>query len=141
MATDGSGGVLRELSQYIFVGIVSQYGKTPGTVIATRPDQDGRTTAELYVLSRCTKDTKDYWMPDIGEAVLCILLPNTGGKGPGEGFVIGAHYSAKDVPAETDTSVRSIRYKDGSYIVNDNGSIEIHASKRLSLSAPSIYLN
>ena len=133
--------LLRELSKYIFIGIVSQYGETPGTVIVTRPDQDNRTTAELFVLSRCTKETKDYWMPDINEAVMCILLPNTSGKGPGEGFVIGAHYSSVDAPAETDTSVRSIRYKDGSYIVNDNGNIEIHASKHLTLTAPRIDIN
>ncbi|MBQ8697924.1 MAG: phage baseplate assembly protein V [Schwartzia sp.] len=133
--------LLRELSKYIFIGIVSQYGETPGTVIVTRPDQDNRTTAELFVLSRCTKETKDYWMPDINEAVMCILLPNASGKGPGEGFVIGAHYSEVDAPAETDTSVRSIRYKDGSYIINDNGAIEIHASKSLTLTAPKIDIN
>ena len=133
--------LLRELSKYIFIVIVSQYGKTPGTVIVTRPDQDNRTTAELFVLSRCTKETKDYWMPDINEAVMCILLPNASGKGPGEGFVIGAHYSKEDAPAEADTSVRSIRYKDGSYIVNDNGNIEIHASKHLALTAPRIDIN
>ena len=133
--------LLRELSKYIFIGIVSQYGKTPGTVIVTRPDQDNRTTAELFVLSRCTKETKDYWMPDINEAVMCILLPNASGKGPGEGFVIGAHYSEVDAPAETDTSVRSIRYKDGSYIINDNGAMEIHASKSLTLTAPKIDIN
>ena len=133
--------LLRILSQYIFIGIVSQYGKTPGTVIVTRPDQEDRTSAELYCLCRCTKDTKDYWMPDIGEAVLCILLPNTNGKGPGEGFVIGAHYSEADTPAETDTSVRSIRYKDGSYYVNDNGAITLHASKSLTLTAPRIDIN
>lgn len=139
MATDS---VLQALSQYIFIGIVSSYGtEHPGTVIVTRPDQEDRTSAELYVMSRCTKDTKDYWMPDIGEAVLCILLPNTNGKGPGEGFVIGAHYSEVDAPVETDTSVRSIRYKDGSYIVNDNGNIEIHASKHLTLTAPTIDIN
>ena len=133
--------LLRELSKYIFIGVVSQYGETPGTVIVTRPDQDNRTTAELFVLSRCTKETKDYWMPDIDEAVMCILLPNASGKGPGEGFVIGAHYSEVDAPAETDTSVRSIRYKDGSYIINDNGAIEIHASKSLTLTAPKIDIN
>lgn len=133
--------LLRELSKYIFIGIVSQYGETPGTVIVSRPDQDDRTTAELYILSRCTKATKDYWMPDIGEAVMYILLPNASGKGPGEGFVIGAHYSSVDAPAETDTSVRSIRYKDGSYIVNNNGAIEIHASKTLKLTAPKIDIN
>ena len=130
-----------ELTECIFIGQVSSYGQTPGTVIVRRPDKDDRVTSELYVMSRCTKDTKDYWMPDIDEQVLCILLPNASGKGPGAGFVIGALYSDVDRPVEQDTGVRSIRYKDGSYIVNDHGAIEIHASKSLKLTAPRIDLN
>ena len=137
MATDA----LRELSQYIFIGIVSSYGKQAGTVVVTRPDQEDRTSAELYIISRGTKETKDYWMPAIGDAVLCILLPNTSGNGPGEGFVIGAHYSDVDPPAESDTNTRSIRYKDGSYIVNKSGAMEIHASKSLVITAPEIKIN
>jgi len=138
MATDA---ILKVLSEYFFVGIVSQYGKSPGSVIVTRPDRDDKTTKELYVMSRCTEKTKDYWMPDIGEQVFCILLPNVAGKGPGEGFIVGAHYSDADPPAEKDTNVRSIRYKDGSYIVNANGAMEIHASKSLKLTAPIININ
>ena len=137
MATDALG----TMSEHFFVGIVSQYGKKPGTVIVTRPDKDDKTTKELYIVSRCTEMTKDYWMPDIGEQVLCLILPNIGGKGTGEGFVIGAIYSDVDPPAETDTNVRSIRYKDGSYIVNDSSAIEIHASKSLKLTAPVININ
>ena len=138
MATN-SGGV--PLSECIFIGQVSSYGSTPGTVIVRRPDKDNRTTAELAVMSRCTKDTKDYWMPAIDEQVLCVLLPNTSGKGPGEGFVIGAFYSEADPPVESAPNVRSIRYKDGSYIVNKNGEMEIHASKSLKLTAPRVDLN
>ena len=129
------------LTECIFVGQVSAYGGTPGTVVVRRPDKDDRTTAELAVVSRCTKDTKDYWMPAIDEQVLCVLLPNASGKGPGAGFVIGAFYSEVDQPAECDPNVRSIRYKDGSYIVNHGGEMEIHASKSLKLTAPRIDLN
>ena len=138
MATDAGG---TSVSEYIFIGQVSSYGSTPGTVIVRRPDKDDRTTAELAVMSRCTKETKDYWMPAIDEQVLCVLLPNTSGKGPGEGFVIGAFYSEEDPPKESDPNVRSIRYKDGSYIVNRDGAMEIHASKSLKLTAPRIDLN
>lgn len=137
----GTDSLLQALSQYIFIGIVSQYGSQPGTVIVTRPDQEDRTSGELYVMSRGTKGTKDYWMPDIGDSVLCILLPNTSGSGPGEGFVIGAHYSDVDAPAESDTNTRSIRYKDGSYIVNKSGAMEIHASQSLKITAPEIRIN
>lgn len=140
MATEKNVGGA-SLSECIFIGQVSAYGKAPGTVIVRRPDKDDRTTAELAVMSRCTKETKDYWMPAIDEQVLCILLPNASGKGPGAGFVIGAFYSTADPPKEHDTSVRSIRYKDGSYIVNNNGAMEIHASKSLKITAPRIDLN
>ena len=71
MATEKSAGGAA-LSECIFIGQVSAYGKAPGTVIVRRPDKDDRTSAELAVMSRCTKETKDYWMPAIDEQVLCI---------------------------------------------------------------------
>ena len=130
-----------KMDEFIFIGIVCQYGKTPGTVVVRRPDKDDRTTAELYVVSRCTHLTKDYWMPYIDDQVLCILTPNHSGKGPGAGYVIGAIYSKADPPAESDTNTRSVRYKDGSYIVNKSGEMEIHASKSLTITAPQININ
>lgn len=130
-----------DMSEYIFIGVVCSYGNTPGTVIVRRPDKDDRTTTELYVVSRCTHATKDFWMPDIDEQVLCILTPNPSGKGPGAGYVVGAIYSDADPPAESDNNTRSIRYKDGSYIVNKSGAMEIHASKSLVITAPTININ
>ncbi len=130
-----------DIEECIFVGIVSSYGQTDGTVIVRRPDKDNRTTAELKVISRCTQKTKDYWMPDIDEQVVCLMLPNAGGKGAGAGFVLGAVYSEADPPAEKDTSTRSVRYKDGSYIVNKGGAMTIHASKSLTITAPKININ
>lgn len=54
--------VLGELFQYIFFGIiVSHYGETSVTVVVARPDQEGRTPTELYVMSCCTKEMKDDW--------------------------------------------------------------------------------
>ena len=129
------------IGEYIFVGLVSSYGETPGTVIVTRPDKDNRTTAELRVISRCTKETKDFWMPAINEQVLCVLLPNTSGKGPGAGFVLGAFYSDADTTPTDNNDVRTIQYKDGSFIKLDNGEMEIHASKHLTITAPRIDIN
>jgi phage baseplate assembly protein V len=136
----GGGTALPVNYEYSFIGIVCAYGKEPGTVIVRRPDKDDRTTKELRVLSRCTNKTKDWWMPDIDEQVICFLMPNTNGKGPGEGFVACAMYSKEDPPVETSNNVRSIHYKDGSFIRidMDKGKIEIHASKELVLTAPKI---
>ena len=132
-----------KMEEFIFIGIVCSYGKSPDTVIVRRPDKDDRTTMELYVISRCTHLTKDYWMPDIDDQVLCILTPNHSGKGPGAGYVIGAIYSSEDPPVEDDTNVRSIHYKDGSFIRLDmgTGEMQIHASKHLEITAPRIDIN
>lgn len=136
----GGGKALPVNYEYSFIGIVCAYGKEPGTVIVRRPDKDDRTTKELRIASRCTHLTKDWWMPDIDEQVICFLMPNTSSKGPGEGFVGFAMYSKEDPPVETDPNVRSIHYKDGSFIRIDMniGKIEIHAAKELVLTAPKI---
>ena len=119
--------LLRELSKYIFVGIVSQYGGTEGTVIVTRPDQDNRTTAELYVVSRGTKKTKDYWMPAIDDQVLCLLLPNVSGKGPGTGYVLGAIYSETDrLPAGAKPSAIILDHP-GDVVLNIGGTFKLNA--------------
>lgn len=129
------------IEEFIFVGIVSSYGPGGNTVIVRRPDKDDRTTAELFIVSRGTHETKDYWMPAIDDQVLCLLLPNAGGKGPGTGYVLGAIYSEADPSVEHDPNTRSVRYKDGSYIVNKSGTMEIHASKSLTITAPMININ
>ena len=49
-----------DLSEYIFVGLVSSIDPTHGTAVVTRPDRDGRTTAPLSVLQRGAKNTKDF---------------------------------------------------------------------------------
>ena len=41
-----------DLSEYIFVGLVSSIDAVHGTAVVTRPDRDGRTTAPLPVLQR-----------------------------------------------------------------------------------------
>ena len=130
-----------DIEELFFVGIVSSYGPGGNTVVVRRPDKDDRTTAELFIVSRGTHETKDYWMPAIDDQVLCLLLPNAGGKGPGTGYVLGAIYSETDPSVEHDPNTRSVRYKDGRYIINKSGAMEIHASKSLTITAPVIKLN
>ncbi len=131
-----------DLSQYIFVGLVSKLNPADGTVVVVRPDKDNRPTAPLRVLQRGTKETKEYWMPAIDDQVLCILLPNSSGKGPSEGYVVGAVYSDVDTPAENAATTRSIRFPDGSLIQYAGGDINIHAAGNVNItSGGSINLN
>ena len=119
--------ILRELTKYIFIGVVSQYGEKPGTVIVTRPDQDNRTTAELYIVSRGTKETKDYWMPVIDDQVLCLLLPNVSGKGPSTGYVLGAIYSETDrLPTGAEPSAIILDHP-GDMVLNIGGTFRVNA--------------
>ena len=81
---------INNLCNFFFVGIVTDVNPAEGTVIVTRPDKNDRTTAALKVIQRGTCKTKDYWMPAVNDQVLCLVLPNVSGKGPGEGYVLGA---------------------------------------------------
>ena len=116
-----------DIEEAIFLGVVTSYGSTPGTVIVRRPDKDDRTSAELSVLQRGTHSTKDYWMPSIDDQVLCILIPNAGGKGAGAGFVVSAIYSDADPPpAEANPNTRILNHP-GDLILNIGGNLKIAA--------------
>ena len=128
MATDSTNGV--NLDELFFVGIVSSYGETPGTVRVKRPDKDDRVSAELPVIQLCVQGNSFFHMPKINEQVLCIAIPNAGGKGVGDGFCLGAFYSEEDKPTETDNDTISLMMENGSYLrFNKNGDIELHAEK------------
>ncbi len=134
--------VLRLMNQYIFIGIVSTVDGENGTATVTRPDMDGKVSASLYVLQRGTHSTKEYWMPAVGDQVLCVLLPNTTGKGPSRGCIVGAIYSAKDTPEESDAASRSTVWPDGSFVRYDGaGNILINAASSITLTAPRIDIN
>lgn len=123
------------LTDYIFIGLVSSIDAENGTVVVTRPDKDNRTTAPLRVLQRGTKDIKEYWMPAVDDEVLCIVLPNNSGKGPSEGYVVGAQYNDVDTPRENNAVTRSIRFPDGSLIQYENGNINIHAAGNVNITS------
>lgn len=133
---------INNLCNFFFVGIVTDVNPAEGTVIVTRPDKNDRTTAALKVIQRGTCKTKDYWMPAVNDQVLCLVLPNVSGKGPGEGYVLGAFYSDADKALESNEVVRSVHHESGSYWrVDENGNMEIHASGSMKLTAPMIYIN
>lgn len=64
------------LENLIFIGNVSSLNPAQGTVRVTRPDKGDKVTSDMAVLQRGTKDSKDYWMPAVGDQVLCMQLPN-----------------------------------------------------------------
>lgn len=74
------------LRQTIRVGVVSDIDDGDVTARVTFDDQDNVTSAKLSVIVKNTDKNADYWMPDIGEQVLCIFHP----AGPQQGFILGS---------------------------------------------------
>ena len=57
------------------------------------------------------KDNKDYWIPDIGEPVLCVFLPT----GIESGFILGSYYNKKNQAPVLDQNKRTVKFSDRYY--------------------------
>jgi len=123
MATD----ILGVLDRLIFVGTVSSQDPASGTVRVVREDKDDKVTNDLFVLQRGTASTKDYWLPAVGDQVLCMQLPNYSGKGVGDGFVLGAFYSELDAPPAGAAGSARVLNHPGDMLITVGGTLSIHA--------------
>ncbi|KGA22256.1 baseplate protein [Pectobacterium brasiliense] len=96
------------------IGTISAVDEARVMVRVRLPECDNLRTAWLPVLQRNTQNNKDYWLPDIGEQVEVLL------DGNGEdGLVLGAIYSAADVPTLADKYKRAVTFADGAHIEYD----------------------
>lgn len=125
-----------DVRSLIRVGRVSSVNAGNCTARVTFDDEDNLVSAELPIIVPCSKDNKQYWLPDIDTQVLCIFLPHSSGKGVNDGFVVGAFYSTVDAPAEAEETIKSLKLKDGSYVRYDgHGNIQIHAAGDITITA------
>ncbi|EAT8906211.1 hypothetical protein GVK47_00495 [Salmonella enterica subsp. houtenae serovar 43:z4,z32:-] len=76
------------IRQLIRVGVVFDIDEKGVTARVTFDDQDDVTSASLQVIVKNTDENADYWMPDVGEQILCLFLP----VGPQQGFILGSFY-------------------------------------------------
>lgn len=140
-----------DIKRLIRVGTVSSVNAAAGTVRVAFAAQDDMVTYELPVITRSSKNNKDYWLPDVDEQVLCLFLPNTSGRGVCEGFVLGTFYSSVDAPVENSGDVHAVKYGDGTIIkhdrstgkltINATGDIDIIAGGKITINGQTIYLN
>lgn len=103
------------LESLIRVGRVSSINPAAATARVAYEDRSKMVSAELPVLVRGSRNNKDYWMPDPGEQVLCLFLPN----GRGQGYIVGSFYSAADSPPVTTEQKRSMIFADGTKVEYD----------------------
>lgn len=115
------------LENLTYYGTVCELNPGKGTARVCREDKGEKTTNELFVLQRGSSQTKDYWMPAIGDQVLCMQMPNFSGSGVGDGFILGTFFSAGDsVPSGADANTRVIDTP-GNLKINVGGSLDISA--------------
>lgn len=140
-----------DIKRLIRVGTVSSVNVAAGTVRVAFAAQDDMVTYELPVITRGSKNNKDYWLPDVDEQVLCLFLPNTSGRGVCDGYVLGTFYSSVDAPVENSGDVHAVKYGDGTIIkhdrstgkltINATGDIDIIAGGKVTINGQTIYLN
>ena len=140
-----------DIKKLIRVGTVSSVNAAAGSVRVAFAAQDDMVTYELPVITRGSKNNKDYWLPDVDEQVLCLFLPNTSGRGVRDGFVLGTFYSSVDAPVENSGDVHAVKYGDGTIIkhdrstgkltINATGDIDIIAGGKITINGQTIYLN
>jgi phage baseplate assembly protein V len=75
------------------VGIVSAQNVATGRVRVTFPDRNQLQSWLLAVVVPKTQNDKAFWMPDIGDQVVCLM-----DEQDEDGAVLGAIYSTVDAP-------------------------------------------
>lgn len=132
---------INQIKNLIRIGCVSSVNGEACSARVTFEEKDDLVSAELPIITIGSRQTRAYWLPEVGTQVLCIFQPNVSGSGIGKGFVIGAFYSALDAPVESDADVRSITFADGSFIRYQDGNIEINAKGNVIIRGAKILLN
>jgi len=106
------------MQSMVKTGVVASTDPASGTARVELSDEDGLISFDLGVLVRKTHRDKDYWMPDVGDQVLCLFLP----FGLEQGFVLGAFYSGPDAVPVSSQDKRHVLFEDGTWLEYDRKS-------------------
>lgn len=125
------------IKNIIRIGRVSSIDVSTNTARVAFSDKDDLLSGNLMIVNRGSMVDMDYWIPDIDEQVLCLMMPNKSGQGLNEGFIIGSFFSAEDGPQERSADVRAIKFGDGTVIKHDRstGNLTINATGDISIIA------
>ncbi len=127
-------------------GVVTAVDAAGGRARVRFDDLDGLETALLPVGQRKTHEDKDYWMPDVGEHVACLMDQYLE-----DGVILCAIYSGADRPPTADPQVRMVRFRDGAEMAYDRSSgtlsvrgvaqVVVEAASEIVLRAPRLVVD
>ena len=122
------------------VGIVSEVIPADCAARVVFEEKDNTTSPVLSVLTRGGKVNRDFWLPDIGEQVVCLFTCND--KNFSTGWILGAHYKAGDGNADS-VDKRRIDFSDGSFVEFDRatGGLTIQCTGDIVVNGRTISLN
>ncbi|WP_303839397.1 phage baseplate assembly protein V [Selenomonas ruminantium] len=137
MATDAD----RALRGMLRTGTVSAVYPKTDTVRVVFDDKDETTSPELHVLHRFSGKNKDYWMPDIGDQVLCIF--NNNDKNFSTGWVLGSYFTERQPPQVASADIMRMDFADGSFVEVNRaaGSLKINFTGPITINGSTINLN
>lgn len=105
-------------------GVVSATFPERNSARVTFEDKDDNVSAELRILNSGSLKNKHYWMPDVGDEVVCIYATND--ENYGTGWIIGACYNKDAVPRVHSQDKMRIDFADGTWIEYDRSSHELN---------------
>ncbi len=92
-------------------------------------DMDEEVSHELPIKFPRTGKDRVYWMPKVGDTVICQMLNQT------DGFVVGEYYHSQNPPPESDPEKVILTFEDGTRIEYDKstGKLTIENPKEITL--------
>lgn len=105
------------------VGLVKQQDLKNARLRVAFPDRDQLLSYWLPIVMPKTQNDKSYWIPDLGEQVVCVMDEHDEA-----GAVLGAIYSSADTPPVQSADKYHISFKDGASFEYDRAAHAFAAS-------------
>lgn len=128
-----------DATNWIRIGEVSSVDPVKCTARVVFDDEDEFVSSDLPIIHRNTQDVKDYWLPAVGEDVLCLFLP----CGEEDGFIIGSFYADEIEPPITSETKRYTKYPDGTEIEYDwkSHELKVNGAEKITFDVPELVFN
>lgn len=125
-----------DATNWIRIGEVSSVDPAKCTARVVFDDEDGYVSDDLPIVQRNTQNTKDFWLPAVGEDVICLFLP----CGEEDGFILGSFYADEIEPPTSSATKRYTEYPDGTVTEYDWESHEltVNGAKKIKVAVPDI---